>query len=124
MSNALIPITVHIDGGTFRFLDAAARRASAAAGREVPVAELIERKLANGAAQPANSVEPDRDARSYQSRRTLTDANRQTIRQMTADGATAKAIAAVVGCHPGTVKNYRSTLRQQTSQNHEETRTA
>lgn len=112
MSNALIPITVHVDGGTFRFLDAAARRASAAAGREVPVAELIERKLASGAALPANHVEPDRDARAFKSRRTLTDANRQTIRQMTANGATASAIAAVVGCHYKTVHNYWRTLRE------------
>lgn len=112
MNAALIPITVHIDGGTFRFLDVAARRASALTGREVPVSELIERKLARGASQPENHVQPARDERSYQSRRTLTDANRQTIRQMTADGATANAIAAVVGCHPSTVKNYRRTLRE------------
>jgi len=129
-----IPITVHLDAHTFRAIQAAAHRASKAAGREVPMRELIERRLADavtGAVVPGipsrrpSRYTPEQRARMTNGRpgkanRLTTDGHR-AIREMAAANLTHRAIADEIGCHPKAVSYYRRKLREE--QQNEETRT-
>lgn len=130
-----IPITVHLDGHTFRAIEAAAARASKTAGREVPMRELIERRLADAVtgasvpgmpSRPASRYTPEQRARMTNGRpgkaNRLTPEGHAAIREMAAENLTNVAIAAEIGCHPKAITYYRRKLRDE--QQSEETRTA
>ncbi|MCD2170360.1 helix-turn-helix domain-containing protein [Microbacterium sp. JC 701] len=116
---------IHLDGDTFRAIEAAAHRASKVAGREVQMRELIENRLADAVVGIRVPTPPRRvrmnNGRAGQASR-LSDEGREAIRSLTEQGRSAKSIAEEVGCHRQTVLNYRRKLRD--AQQHKETRTA
>lgn len=114
--DALIPVTIHLDGQTFLAIEAAARRASGVAGRKVEMRELIERRLTQavvGIAQPG-MTKPRRPTEKPQKRirGALTAAEIERVHEMTREGHSAVVIAAALRCHPNTIANHRRILRE------------
>lgn len=106
-----IPVMVQLRAGTYRAMHVAAKRASAVAGREVTVRELIETRLdeaITGVGRPVRQSRAPRPKRGRGER--LSPQEVELLVSMDEAGATAMEIADAVGCSMTTVTNHRKKI--------------
>lgn len=110
-----IPITVHLHVHTVRAIQAAAGRASVAAGREVTVRELIEQRVEAAVVGVHIPGAPRRQRPAPRKRAAsngLSTEAQHAIRVLSEEGMSAVDVAAEVGCSRQTVMNYRKRFRE------------